>query len=194
MLAMAALWASPAAAMPLIYQIDPNSTSIGFAVDLFGLAPIEGEFTRFSGRLIVDAAQPEKSSVSVTIDTGSAALGWELAENMVASESYLDSMHFPQLLFDSRAVTRLGPGKIRMEGVLTMRGVSHWQGFEATIAEHHWNAERRADEADFIAVGTVHRSDYRMLDGQDLIDDRVTFTIRVRLLIDDANLIPGPVR
>jgi len=183
--------AKPAAASPLTYRISPASTDIGFAVDLLGLATTEGSFRRFSGHLVLDMEHPEQSSVSVRIDSNSAEMGWEPAESMVVGESYLDGAHFPEIMFSSDRVTLTGKDKVRMEGMLTLRGVSHWESFEAELLDRQWDEEQGADLADFAATGTVRRSDYQMSADQAVLDDRVTFTIRTRLLVRSAPLIPA---
>jgi polyisoprenoid-binding protein YceI len=44
-----------------------------------------------------------------------------------------------------------------------------------------------AQEADFTATGTVHRSDYNMDQDKSLLDDRVVFTIHARLLLTEPS-------
>jgi polyisoprenoid-binding protein YceI len=184
---------APAAALPLTYGITPNSTDISFVVDILGVATAEGAFKRFSGSLVLDIDHPELSTVSVRIDSKSAAMGWEPAQSMVTGESYLDGEHFPEIQFSSRTVTLTGKDKVRLEGVLTLRGVSHWESFDAELLDRQQDGERGADLADFAAVGTVHRSDYLMVADRAILDDRVTFTIRTRLLLNGPLFSPVPV-
>ncbi len=184
---------APAWSLPLIYPITPAGTTINFAVDLLGLASAEGEFGRFSGRLTLDLQQPDLSAVEVSIDTSSAVMGWEPADSMVLGESYLDSAHYPEMRFESRTVTPLAPGRVRLGGMLTLRGISHWESFDTALGARRWNAERGAFETDFTAVGAVRRSDYHMAEGQGFMDDSVTFSIRVRLLVDGDGLSPAPL-
>jgi len=173
----------PARAMPLAYNIGPGSTDIGFTVAVLGLTTCQGEFSKFSGNLTLDLDQPELSEVSVKIDAGSAAMQWSVATQMVLGESYLDAEHFPELEFVSDHVRLLADGKVRMDGTLTLRGVSHAESFVADLSERRWNKDRNAEEADFTATGTVHRSDYNMASDQAMLDDEVTFTIHTRLLV-----------
>lgn len=174
---------SPSLAMPLTYKILPGSTDIGFAVDVLGLTTCTGEFSKFSGTLTIDLDQPEMSAVDVKIDANSASMEWSLATQMILGESYLDALHFPVLQFVSDHVAMLGDGKVKMDGILTLRGISHQESFVADLSGRHWNKEKQAEQADFSATGTVKRSDYRMDEDQSLLDDQVTFTIHARLLL-----------
>jgi polyisoprenoid-binding protein YceI len=174
---------APARSMPLAYKIGPGSTDIGFTVDVLGLTTCQGEFSKFSGSLTLDLDDPQDSQVAVRIDANSASMEWALGTQMILGESYLDADHYPELQFVSDHVALLGDGKVRMDGTLTLRGVSHPESFVADLSERHWNKERNAEEADFTATGTVRRSDYQMDQDQSLLDDRVTFTIHARLLL-----------
>lgn len=177
------LAAMPARAMPLAYKINPGSTDIGFSVDVLGLTSCQGEFSNFSGSLTLDLDAPESSEVQVKIDANSAAMQWSMATQMILGESYLDADHYPELQFASDHAVMLGDGKVKMDGLLTLRGVSHKESFVADLSARHWNKERSAEEAEFTATGTVHRSDYNMDQDKSLLDDRVTFTIHAHLLL-----------
>lgn len=179
----AALAFAPAWAMPLNYRVAPNSTDIDFAVAVLGLTTCHGGFSSFSGQLSIDLDQPELSKVAVTIESGSAAMNWELATKTIRGESYLDADHYPEMDFVSDHAEMLGDGKVRMDGMLTLRGISHPESFVADLSDRHWNMERQAEEAEFTATGTISRGNYRMESDQALLDDRVTFTIHTRVLL-----------
>jgi polyisoprenoid-binding protein YceI len=179
----AVLACQPARAMPLIYRVAPSSTDIGFSVDVLGLTSCHGEFSKFSGQLWIDLEQPELSKVAVQIDANSAAMQWTLATQMILGESYLDAEHYPEMEFISDHAEMLGDGRVRMDGTLTLRGISHQESFIADLSERHWNKEHDAEEAEFIATGIVHRSDYHMESDQSMLDDQVVFTIHTRVML-----------
>jgi len=184
----------PARAMPLAYKINPNSTDIGFSVDVLGLTSCQGEFSNFSGSLTLDLDAPESSEVMVRIDASSASMQWAMATQMILGESYLDAEHYPELQFASDHVAMLADGKVKMDGLLTLRGISHPESFIADLSARHWNKERSAEEAEFTATGTVHRSDYSMNQDKSLLDDRVTFTIHAHLLLTQPSFTSVLVR
>jgi polyisoprenoid-binding protein YceI len=185
---------APVRAMPLTYKIAPGSTDIGFTVDVLGLTSCTGEFSKFSGTLTVDLDQPELSAVDVKIDANSAAMEWSLGTQMILGESYLDAGRFPVLQFVSEHVVMLSDGRVKMDGILTLRGISHQESFIADLSERHWNKDKDAEQADFTATGTVKRSDYRMDRDQGLLDDQVTFTIHARLLMTSNGFNSASVR
>lgn len=190
----AALAFAPAQAMPLNYRVAPGSTDIGFAVDVLGLTTCHGGFASFSGDLSIDLDQPELSKVSVIIESASAAMQWGPATKTIRGESYLDAEHFPEMQFVSDHAEMLSDGKVRMDGTLTLRGISHPESFVADLSERHWNKDSAAEEADFTATGTIHRSDYQMAADQHLLDDRVTFTIHTRVLLTSPSFSAAQVQ
>jgi len=188
----ALLTCMPVLAMPLTYNITPSSTDIGFSVDILGLTTAQGQFRNFTGSLTLDVDHPDLISVSVTLDTGSAFIGWEPAESMVLGEAYLDAEHHPKIEFSSRSAAITGKDKIRMEGLLTLRGVSHWESFDAELIDRHFDQAKGAEIADFAAIGTVHRSDFNMNADRKWLDDRVVFTIHSTLLLGEIKASPAP--
>jgi polyisoprenoid-binding protein YceI len=193
-LMMLGLAATSARAMPLTYKVGPNSTDISFTVDVLGLTTCQGEFSKFSGSLTLDLDQPESSQVSVKIDATSASMEWAMATQMILGESYLDAVHYPELQFVSDQVAMLSDGKVRMNGTLTLRGISHPESFVADLSGRHWSKEHNAEEAEFTATGTVHRSDYHMEEDRSMLDDRVTFTIHAHLLLTQPGFSSALVR
>ena len=193
-LALASAVSLPAAASPLTYVISPKSTDIDFAVGILGLTTCEGAFSRFTGSLTIDLERPERSAVSVQVDTHSAAMNWEQSGAMATSESYLDADHFPELRFVSKQVTVLESGKVRLDGDLTLHGVTHSESFEAELAERRWDGDHNGEEAAFAAIGTVKRSDYGMDSDLSVLDDKVTFKIRARVILSPTELVSNAHR
>lgn len=185
------LCAAPAQAMPLTFLLSPNSTEIEFSIDVFGLTSAEGVFRQFSGKLILDLDQPELTQVSMSIDSRSAAMDWPMAEAMMLGEDYLDAEHFPIVHFVGHQAEITGKDKIRISGLLTLRGVGHWENFDAMLVERKNDPALAADRAEFIATGILHRSDYNMQADHDWLDDRITLTLHTSLLVP-VNLAPAP--
>jgi polyisoprenoid-binding protein YceI len=57
-----------------VFQIDQRFASINFSVDHLGLFTSHGDFARFMGRLAIDPARPELTSITVNIDAQSVDL------------------------------------------------------------------------------------------------------------------------
>ncbi|HZE82066.1 MAG TPA: YceI family protein, partial [Candidatus Polarisedimenticolia bacterium] len=51
------------------YKIDPNHSSVNFAVTHMTVSTVNGRFNTFEGKIVFDDKDVSKSSVSVTIKT-----------------------------------------------------------------------------------------------------------------------------
>lgn len=163
------------------YDIVPAATSIGFATDVVDSFTVDGHFTRFSGTLILDLNAPEASRVEVDVQTDSFDIGWEPAYSLLRSDAYLDVLHWPKMHFVTRSVTLLDEHHVRLEGDLTIRGITHPQTLDAVLEQRLFDPDKQAELAVFSAKGIVHRGDYAMISDPLLVSNDVRLDIRTKL-------------
>jgi polyisoprenoid-binding protein YceI len=120
---------SPAGA----YQVEPRHTQVIFAIPHFGITDYYGRFEKVSGTLNFNPAAPEKSSVSVAIDTSSANVMSSELVGEIVGPSVFDSAKFPTATFKSTSVERTGPTTGKMTGDMTIHGVTRPVTFEVTF-------------------------------------------------------------
>ena len=145
------------------YEIDKAHTSLLFKVNHLGFSTFTGRFTRFDAKLAFDPQKLADSSVNVTIDpksisTDNAPDGFL---EQLAGQMFLDAGKYPQMTFVSRAIEDAGDGNFRIQGLLTLHGVTrpltltgHYNG---GYAGHPYDPHARVG---FSARGTLKRSDY----------------------------------
>jgi polyisoprenoid-binding protein YceI len=122
--AAAAVSDDPRLAPPGTYRIEPRHSQILFSIRHLGLTDYYGRFEKVAGTLNFDPTAPERSAVSVTIDTGSASvMSSELVGELVGPHVF-DSANYPQATFVSTAVSRTGTNTGTMTGNLTLHGVT----------------------------------------------------------------------
>jgi polyisoprenoid-binding protein YceI len=105
------------------YEIDTGHSHVGFVVRHLGVANVRGNFTRFTGHVMIDENDLTNSSVSVTIDAGSIDTSHERRDNDLRSEDFFDVERFPNVTFTSTRVEQTADGLV-MVGNLTMRDVT----------------------------------------------------------------------
>jgi polyisoprenoid-binding protein YceI len=66
-----------------------------------------------------------------------------------AADEVLAAGRFPTITFRSRRVERDGATRARIEGDLTLHGVTRPLAFDAVASEEGWRAEVRLDQRDF---------------------------------------------
>jgi len=145
------------------YTLDKPHTSLIFRVSHAGFSSFTGRFTGLEAKLRTDPSNLADSKLVVTIDAASitsdnAPEGF-LA--MVAGKGWLDAQEFPQMIYRSTKVVIVGDNKVRIDGELTLHGVTKPVVLEAKFnggyAKHPMDPHAHIG---FSATGKFKRSDF----------------------------------
>jgi polyisoprenoid-binding protein YceI len=117
-----ALFLALTAAAQETWQLDPAHTSAQFSVRHLGVSTVRGAFTKVSGTVQWDAANPAKSSLQATIDAVDTRV--EARDNDLRSANFLDVQKYPTITFQSKKVEPAGAGALKITGDLTIHGVT----------------------------------------------------------------------
>jgi polyisoprenoid-binding protein YceI len=123
-LATLAIFALPLLAGSSTWTIDPNHTRPSFAVSHLLISTVRGDFSRTKGTIQLDEDDITKSSVEVTIDATSIDTRVEARNKHLNSADFFDTAKFPTITFKSTQVAHAGPGRLKVTGDLTMKGVT----------------------------------------------------------------------
>ena len=115
---------TPALAETETYRIDPEHTSIGFKVRHF-FSKVPGRFNTFEGQIVLDRENLTKgSSVEFTIDAASIDTNEPARDKHLRSDAFFDVENHPKMTFKSKKVRRAGENKLKVEGDLTICGIT----------------------------------------------------------------------
>jgi len=163
------------------WQIDPAHSSAQFSVRHLGISTVRGAFTKVSGSVQYDAANPAKLTIQATIDTASVDTHVEMRDNDLRGPKYFDVQKYPTITFQSKKVEAAGSGKLKVTGDLTIHGVTKEvvldvDGPSAAIKDP-WGNQRMG------ASGTtkVNRNDFGVSGGAGAIGDDITITLDVEM-------------
>ena len=120
----AVLLAVPAAVQAETWQLDPPHSAAQFSVRHLSISTVRGAFTKLSGTVQYDPADPVKSSIDVTIDTASVDTRVAMRDNDLRSPKLLDVQKYPTITFKSKRVESAGQGKLKVTGDLTIHGAT----------------------------------------------------------------------
>ena len=145
------------------YTVDKAHTSLIFRVSHLGFSTYTGRFTRLDANLQFDPANIANSRVNVRIDPRSIE-----ADNTpsgflqsLAGKDWLDADRFPEMNFRTRSVEVTGPGTFRVNGELTLHGITKPLVLEARYnggyAGHPFDPHARVG---FSAQGRFKRSEF----------------------------------
>lgn len=115
----------PSLAADYAIDIKGAHASINFAVKHLGYSVLTGRFDKFDGEFSYDAAKPEASKISVTIDTSSVNSNHAERDKHLRSGDFLEVDKYPQATFVSKQVV-VGSDKNHFDlvGDLTLHGVT----------------------------------------------------------------------
>jgi len=118
--------AKPAAAVPLTgaWTVDGTHTNVGFSIRHLGISTVRGRFSDVSGNIVANAAHPEKSSVSFTIQATSVDTDNKMRDDHLRGADFFDVAKYPQITFQSTKVAKGKGGGYVATGNLTMHGVT----------------------------------------------------------------------
>src|SRR6266436_908337 len=120
---LAAALSLPAAATSN-WQIDPAHSSAQFAVKHLAISTVRGAFSSVKGVVQLDDKDITKSSVDVTIDVSTVDTREPNRDKDLRSDHFFDVEHFPTMTFKSKRAEQVIPGKLKVTGDLTIRGVT----------------------------------------------------------------------
>src|SRR5689334_8656674 len=84
-----------------------HSCMAAFAIDSVGYPRTHGQFRQFQGRISIDFAHPDRSSVAFHVQSGSVDVGSRSFDDYLRSVAFLDSGRFPSIDFVSKAVAKV---------------------------------------------------------------------------------------
>lgn len=108
---------------PVRFDIDPSHSYVGFTVRHLGVSNVKGKFTRFSGHIMLNESDVTRSTVSVTIETGSIDTSNERRDNHLRSGDFFEAETYPNLTFVSSGIEETADGLV-LVGNLTIRDVT----------------------------------------------------------------------
>lgn len=176
-----ALLACTAQAAPVRYALEPEGSVVGFQTD-FGPDRIEGQFPVSRADVVLDLAALSHSAVVVTMDVGRATASFPFAAEAMRGPKVLDAASFPEMAFRSTAIRAEGEGA-RIEGLLTIRGVTRPVTLTARLYRQAGHEEGDHSHMTVLLSGHVLRSDFGATGWSDMVGDEVRLNIRARIKV-----------
>src|SRR6202050_5011886 len=163
------------------WQLDPPHSSAQFSVRHLGVSTVRGAFTKVTGTVQYDAANPGKSSLQATIDAASVDTRVDARDNDLRSPNYLDVKKYPTITFQSKKVEAAGSGKLKITGDLTIHGVTKEvvldvDGPSAPMKDP-WGNQRMGASA----PTKINRKDFGVHGAPGEVGDDITITLDIEM-------------
>jgi polyisoprenoid-binding protein YceI len=171
-----------AQAQPAPAKLAPAQSEITFQLKQSGV-PVDGRFSRFDAQLALDPKALPAGSVTVSIDTASATVGFAETDVELPRAPWFDSARFPRAVFRSSAISVLGGGRFQATGSLELKGTARELVVPVTIVQ---------SGATSTATGelVVKRLDYKIGDNEWSDLSLVANDVRVRFRLVFTGLGP----
>ncbi|HEY3627240.1 MAG TPA: YceI family protein [Terracidiphilus sp.] len=102
---------------------DKAHSEVDFSILHLGLSKVHGRFGNIGGSIVMNEADPTKSTVNVTIDTTTVDTGVAPRDNDLKGPNIFDVAQFPTATFVSTSVAK-SAGGLTVTGNLTLHGVT----------------------------------------------------------------------
>ena len=106
------------------YTIDPTHSRIGFVARHAMVTKVRGSFNEFEGSGHLDAEDPSKSSLRLTIQAASIDTRNADRDGHLRSNDFFDMENHPEITFVSTDVDQVDSEHFRVTGDLTIKGVT----------------------------------------------------------------------
>jgi len=143
-----------------LYTVDTVHSSLIFKIRHAGMVNFYGRFNDFSGEVHFDQADPTKSRMAFTVQTGSVDTGNSSRDGHLKNADFFNSRQFPTIEFKSTGITEVSEGVYELAGDLTLQGET--RPVTARLTQITTGKVRDNDAMGFEATFSIKRSDFGM--------------------------------
>ena len=151
--------ASAAFAAPETYVVDGSHTYPRFSYSHLGFSTQLSRFNTTTGKVVFDKAA-KTGSVDIEIDAKSVDTGSTLFNQHIQGEDFLDTAKYPKAIFKSTNVVVEGDKPAKIEGNLTIKGVTKPVTLTVTSFQAMPHPMQKKDAIGANAYTTIKRSEF----------------------------------
>jgi polyisoprenoid-binding protein YceI len=111
-------------AQAVTWTIDPGHSAATFSVRHMIVANVKGEFSGPVGTATFDPKDLTTLRIEATIDTRTINTRNPDRDKDLRGDQFFDATKYPRMTFKSRSVAVEGPGKLKVLGDLTIKGIT----------------------------------------------------------------------
>ena len=166
----------------MVWHIDPGHTQVEFSVKHLGMMTVRGHFREVTTSGTIDPAQPENSSLSVTIAVASLDTNNPQRDNDLRSSYFLELDKYPTITFHSTSIQAAGDSRYKLTGDLTIKGITR----SVTLDVQRYGEiddPMMGHRVGFSAEGRINRKDFGM-EFDMLADNRLVVGHEINIFIE----------
>ena len=169
------------------WQLDRAHSAAQFSVRHLMVSTVRGHFGKLTGTVRYDPANPTASSVEAEVEVSTIDTSEPKRDAHLKSPDFFDVAQYPTMRFKSTNVEPAGPGKLKVTGDLTIRGVTRPAVFDVEGLTPPMK-DRFGQRMGAMATAKISRKDFGMTwnraieAGGVTVGDEVTITIDTELV------------
>lgn len=160
------------------YTLDSRHTILTFCIKHMGISSYCGRFNNVTGTLDFNGSQPEKATAKISVDVTSIDTPSDPLDDKLKKE-FFETDKFATATYEATSVTVGADNKGKINGNLTLHGVTKPLVLNATFNGGTKDAFRDAYRIGFSAEATFKHEDFNFpsVAWRSFIGDEVTLTI-----------------
>ena len=158
------------------WNSDKAHSKLQFTITHLAVSDVDGDFKDFSATIVSDKPDFSDAKFSMTANTASVNTGVDQRDGHLKSADFFDAANFPTMTFVSTGIHPTSPSHYKLNGNLTLHGVTKAVAFDLWYRGTVANPMSKADDAGFQVTGTIKRSDFGFGSkyGSPMLSDEVT--------------------
>lgn len=108
----------------ITWGLDPAHSELQFKVRHMMVSTVTGHFKVMNATVTTEGDDMSTAKVHFTTDIDSVSTNNEQRDGHLKSGDFFDAANHPQIIFEGNGMEKTGEGEYKMNGTLTMRGVS----------------------------------------------------------------------
>lgn len=141
------------------YSLDNSHSNVLFTVSHMVVSDVTGSFKSFTGSMSASKADFTDAKVDFSVDVSSVNTDNTDRDNHLKSDDFFNAEKFPKMTFKSKSMKKVGNGKYKLTGDLTIRNVTKTVTFDVKYGgevKDPWGNTK----VGFKAVTTINRLEY----------------------------------
>jgi polyisoprenoid-binding protein YceI len=142
------------------YTVDNAHSRLGFTIKHMGISDFNGNFGKFETKITTSKEDFSDAVVELTADVNTINTGNEMRDGHLKSADFFETEKFPILTFKSTSFKLVKGKNYKIEGDLTMHGVTKKVTLDALHCGNAENPQNKKVVAGFKVSGVVKRSEF----------------------------------
>ena len=168
------------------WVLDPYHTQVEFSAKHLGMMTVRGLFLDVTASGDIYPANPEASSVDVTIQTASNRTHNDKRDSDLRTSNFLETDKYPTMTFKSTKIEAAGQDRYNVTGDLTIKGVTKPVTL-ALVKYGEFTDPNMGHRIGYSAETRINRKDFGMtfnvlMDGRWMVSDEVEIMIEGELV------------